>query len=79
MQLLKDINEVFSLNMPMPEVHCKTCEDNNGCIALANGQKFSPRTKHIVIINIIIFVNMLKIGVFQYIQLIPKSKLQTSS
>ena len=25
----------------------KVWEDNNGCIALANGQKFSPRTKHI--------------------------------
>ena len=49
MQLLKDINEVFPLKMPTPEVHCKTWEDNNGCIALANGQKFSPRNKHIAI------------------------------
>ena len=46
-QLLKEINEVFPLYMPQPEIHCKVWEDNNGCIALANGQKFSPRTKHI--------------------------------
>jgi hypothetical protein len=48
-QLLKEINDIFPLHMPQPEVHCKVWEDNNGCIALAQGQKFSPRTKHISI------------------------------
>ena len=46
-QLLKEINEIFPLHMPQPEIHCKVWEDNNGCLALAKGQKFSPRTKHI--------------------------------
>ena len=49
MSLLKEVNEIFPLNIPTPEIHCKTWEDNNGCIALAKGQKFSPCTKHIAI------------------------------
>ena len=49
MELLKDINKIFPLFIPTPEIHCKTWEDNNGCIALAKNQKFSPRTKHIAI------------------------------
>ena len=49
MQLLTEVNKVFSLNLPTPEVHCKVWEDNNGCITLAQSQKFSPRTKHIAI------------------------------
>jgi hypothetical protein len=47
--LMKEINEIFPINIPTPEIHCKVWEDNNGALALANGQKFSPRTKHIAI------------------------------
>ncbi len=49
MQLLKDIDEVFPLHLPKPKIRCKVYEDNNGCIVLAKGEKFSPRTKHIAI------------------------------
>lgn len=49
MQLLREINEIFPLHIPTPEIHCKTWEDNNGCIALAQNNKFSPRTKHIAL------------------------------
>ena len=48
-QLLKEVNNIFPINMPQTEVHCKVWEDNNGCITLAQEQKFSPRTKHIAI------------------------------
>ncbi len=47
MELLKEVNEIFPIDLPKPKVHCKVWEDNNGCIALAKGEKFSPRTKHI--------------------------------
>ena len=49
MNLLEEINEVFPLNLKEPKFHCKVFEDNNSCIAIATGQKFSPRTKHIAI------------------------------
>ena len=49
MQLLKEINEIFPTHIPTPQIHCKTWEDNNGCLVLAQKQKFSPRTKHIAI------------------------------
>jgi hypothetical protein len=48
-ELLKEINEIFPTHIPTPKIHCKVWEDNNGCIALAQSQKFSPRTKHISI------------------------------
>lgn len=48
-QLLKEINEVFPIDLPTPKVRCKVWEDNNGCITLAKEHKFSPRTKHIAI------------------------------
>ena len=49
MELLKEVNNIFPIDLPKPKVHCKVWEDNNGCISLANGEKFSPRTKHIAI------------------------------
>ena len=49
MELLKEVNEVFPTHIPTPQIHCKTWEDNNGCVSLATKQKFSPRTKHIAI------------------------------
>jgi hypothetical protein len=47
--LLNEINEIFPIHTPTPEIHCKVWEDNNGALSLAKNQKFSPRTKHISI------------------------------
>jgi len=49
MTLLKEIDGVFPIGIQKPKIHCKVWEDNNSCISLAKGQKFSPRTKHIAI------------------------------
>ena len=49
MSLLKEINKFFELYLPKPKIFCKIYEDNNACIALAQNQKFSPRTKHIAL------------------------------
>lgn len=49
MQLLEELDAVFPLNHPTPQIHCKVWEDNNGALSLASNQKFSPRTKHIAI------------------------------
>jgi hypothetical protein len=47
--LLNEINEIFPVHKPTPQIHCKVWEDNNGALSLAQNQKFSPRTKHISI------------------------------
>ena len=47
--LLKEINEIFPLNLKKPKFHYNIFEDNNSCISLPTAQKFSPRTKHIAI------------------------------
>ena len=53
MHLLQEANKIFSLNLEEPKFHCKVFEDNNSCIVIATSNKFSPRTKHIAINNII--------------------------
>ena len=47
--LLKEINEEFTLNLNEPKFHCKVFENNNHCIAIATSQKLLPKTKHIEI------------------------------
>ena len=47
--LLKEISEVFPLNLKEPKFHCKLFEDNNSCISLATAQKSSLRTKHVAL------------------------------
>ena len=47
--LLKEINKVFTSNLEEPKFHCNIFEDNNRCIAIATTNKLSPRNKHIVI------------------------------
>ena len=47
--LLKEINEVFSLNLKEPKFHCKVFEDNNSCIVLTTAQNLLPRTKNIAL------------------------------
>ena len=49
MNLLPEVNKIFSLNLDEPKFHCKVFEDNNSCIAIATSNRFSPRTKHIAI------------------------------
>ena len=48
-QLLTEINCIFPIYCPTPQIKCKVFEDNESCIALAKSQKFSPRTRHIAI------------------------------
>jgi len=49
MTLMKEINEVIPLHIDLPNFYCKVWEDNQSCIAMATGQKFTPRTKHIAL------------------------------
>jgi hypothetical protein len=47
MNLMKEINIIFSLYLPQPKFVFNVREDNQSCIKMANNPKFSPRTKHI--------------------------------
>ena len=49
MTLLEELNELVPLHLPTPKIKCKVFEDSTSCIAMANAQKFSPRTKHIAL------------------------------
>ena len=49
MNLLAEVSCVFDVHTPKPEVFCKVFEDNRSCIAIAEANKFSPRTKHIAL------------------------------
>ena len=40
--LMKEINVIFTLYLPMPWFIVKVQEDNHSCIAMANNAKFSP-------------------------------------
>jgi hypothetical protein len=52
--LMKEINVIFPLYLPLPKFIINVREDNQSCIAMANNPKFSPQTKHMQS-NIIIF------------------------
>ena len=45
--LLKEIDEYIKLDIKPSQMYCKLFEDNTSCITIAQGKKFSPRTKHI--------------------------------
>jgi hypothetical protein len=47
MRLLTAFSFIFELHLPRPKVHSRIFEDNQSCIAIAESNKFSPRTKHI--------------------------------
>ena len=49
MALMEEISLIFDIHIPNPEVFCKWFKDNKSCIAVANSNRFSPRTKHIAI------------------------------
>ena len=45
--LLKEISQYMKLSIKPSQMKCKLFEDNTSCITIAEGKKFSPRTKHI--------------------------------
>ena len=49
MELMKEIYFIFDINIPKLELLCKVFKENQSCIAVAESNKFSPRTKHIAI------------------------------
>ena len=49
MKMMEEINEVFPLLISKPNFVCKVHEDNQSCIKMASGTKFSPRKKHIAL------------------------------
>ena len=49
MKIMEEINEVFPLLISKPNFVCKVNEDNQSCIKMATGTKFSSRTKHIAL------------------------------
>ena len=49
MTLMEEINPVIPMHGSKPNFVCKVHEDNQSCIKMATGIKFSPRTKHIAL------------------------------
>ena len=49
MSLMKEVYFIFDIRLPKPEVFCKVFKDIQSCIAVADSNKLSPRTKHIAI------------------------------
>ena len=49
MTMMEEIDSVFPLHIDKPSFVCKVHEDNQSCIKMATGNKFSPRTKHIAL------------------------------
>ena len=49
MTMMEEINKVFKLHINTPKFVCKVHEDNQSCIKMATGTKFTPRTKHIAL------------------------------
>ena len=47
--MMEEIEKVFPLLILKPRFVCKVHENNQSCIKMATGTKFSPRTKHIVL------------------------------
>ena len=49
MTMMEEIIELFPLLISKPKFVCKVNEDNQSCIKMATGTKFSPWIKHIVL------------------------------
>ena len=49
MTMMEEIHAVFPIHILKPEFVCKVREENQSCIKMATGIKFSPRTKHIAL------------------------------
>ena len=46
---MEEIHNVIPMHISKPNFVCKVHEDNQSCIKMATGIKFSPRTKHIAL------------------------------
>ena len=49
MALMEELNNVFPLYIPKPNIMCTVHEDNQPCIRMSFAQKFTPQTKHIAL------------------------------
>ena len=49
MNMMEETNKVFPLLIQNPKFVCQFHEDNQSCIKMATGNKYSPRTKHIAL------------------------------
>ena len=49
MTLMDEIHPVFPVHITKPNFVCKVHEDNQSCIKMAEAEKFSLRTKYIVL------------------------------
>ena len=49
MELMKEVSFIFDIHIPKTEVFCEVFEENLNCIAIAQSNKFSTRTKQIAI------------------------------
>ena len=49
MTMMEEINKLFPLLIQKPKFVCQGHEDNQSCIKMATGTKFSPQTKHIAL------------------------------
>ena len=47
--MMQEIHGVFPLHVGKPDFICTVHEDNQSCIKMATGSKFSPRIKHIAL------------------------------
>jgi len=49
MTMMEEINDAIPLYINKSNFHCKVWEDNQSCIAMAQRDHFTPRTKHIAL------------------------------
>ena len=49
MTMMEEIHAVFPIHISKPYFVCRVHEENQSCINMATGIKFSPRTKHIAL------------------------------
>ena len=49
MQIIDEVNLLYSTDADKAQVLCTLFEDNNGAIELAKAPKYRPRTKHIAL------------------------------
>ena len=65
MTLMKELSFIFDIHLPKTEVSCKLFEYNQGFIAVAESNKFSPRKK--LLLSNIISEALYKIILFVYV------------
>ena len=73
MASLKEVYFIFDIHLQKPEVFCKLFQGNQNFISVAESNKFSPRTK-ILLLSITISKALYKRRLFRYAILIHKKK-----